>query len=196
MTAESRRGAPRSEVARVAILDAAAAQFAERGWENLTIEGIAAAAHVGKQTIYRWWPSRSALIAECLIEERLIPGSILPLDTGDVRGDLSRWLEAVFHFVGQPGNESLMRSLLAVSVESPEVGRRLHERLGAGSALTTRLETAVRIGQLRADAPIAEMGDTLVGAILLRAVTWAATPRPGASMRLVDMLLDQNIATP
>jgi len=194
MHAEARRGAPRSEAARLAILDAAAAQFAERGWENLTIEGIAAAAHVGKQTIYRWWPSRSALIAECLIEERLIPADILPLDTGDLRADLTTWLETVFAFVAQPGNESLMRSLMAVSVESPEVGRRLHERLGAGSALTNRLLAGVTTGQLHAEAPIAELAQALVGLILLRAMTWAAVPNPEAARTVVDMLLDRNTA--
>ena len=63
----------------VAILDATARLFAERGYDHLTIEGIAAEADVGKQTIYRWWPSKGALVADCLLEGMLLPsGSSRP----------------------------------------------------------------------------------------------------------------------
>lgn len=48
----------RSDRSRRAILDAALALVTEVGYRRTTIEGIAARAGVGKQTIYRWWPSR------------------------------------------------------------------------------------------------------------------------------------------
>ena len=53
----------------MAILEAAAALFAESGYEHLTIEGIARRAGVGKQTIYRWWSSKGDVIAEAILGE-------------------------------------------------------------------------------------------------------------------------------
>jgi AcrR family transcriptional regulator len=34
------------------------------GYRDMTIEAIAARAGVGKKTIYRWWPSKAALVLE------------------------------------------------------------------------------------------------------------------------------------
>jgi AcrR family transcriptional regulator len=54
---EHRTGRVRSEAAREAILSATVRLIHARGYDHLTIEGVAKEAHVGKQTIYRWWPS-------------------------------------------------------------------------------------------------------------------------------------------
>ena len=72
MAGPGRRGPKRSEEARLAILHAAAARVVAHGYDHLTMEGVAADAKVGKQTIYRWWPSRSALVADCLAERLLL----------------------------------------------------------------------------------------------------------------------------
>ena len=52
----------RSDTSRRAILDAAFKLVGEVGYAKLTMEGIAARAGVGKQTIYRWWPSKGAVL--------------------------------------------------------------------------------------------------------------------------------------
>src|SRR5690348_8569674 len=78
---QQRRGAVRSEQARSAILAATAQLIARHGYDHVSIEGIAHEAGVGKQTIYRWWPSKSAVVAECLLEGLLIPDAFVPPDT-------------------------------------------------------------------------------------------------------------------
>jgi AcrR family transcriptional regulator len=183
-----RRGAARSETARLAILHATAHQFAERGYDQLTMEGIAAEAGVGKQTIYRWWPSKGALVAECLLEGVLLPDHFLPPETGDLRADLTAWLDDVLRFIGDERNEALLRSLVAAATENAEVGRRLDESIFGGSALLVRLEAAVEASDLRPDAPVQQIIEALVGALVFRVLT--RTPiEPGLAARLVDAVV-------
>ena len=58
----------RSDRSRRAIYDAALALVGEVGYARTTIEGIAARAGVGKQTIYRWWPSKAAVLLEAFLD--------------------------------------------------------------------------------------------------------------------------------
>ena len=63
----ARPGRARSEAARHAILEATREELTERGYDKLSIDRVAAAAGVGKQTIYRWYSSKSVLVAECIL---------------------------------------------------------------------------------------------------------------------------------
>lgn len=183
-----RRGAPRSETARLAILDATAALFAERGYDHLSIEGIAARAGVGKQTVYRWWPGKSALIADCLLEGMLLPDRFVVPDTGDLRADLTAWLQAVEGVIQSPGGQGLFRSLIAAATENEDVGRRLREALADPRLFSTRLQEAREAGELRGDLPIEEVSETVIGALVFRML--ARTPsEDGYAERLVDLVL-------
>ncbi|GHH79499.1 TetR/AcrR family transcriptional regulator [Promicromonospora soli] len=186
--AERRRGAARSESARIAVLETTAALFAERGYDHLTIEGIAAEAGVAKQTIYRWWKSKSELVAECLFEGRLLPVDLVPPDSGDIRNDLTTWLDALFRFTDAPENGGLVRSLVIVAAENESVGRQLDASLGVSTLLTTRLGAATKAGDLPAGTPLKEVVDTLIGAVLVH-VLQRTPAAPGAAKRLVSLLL-------
>ena len=50
------------------MLDSARELVSQFGPRAVTVDEIAAAAGVGKQTIYRWWPSKSSVIMDALIE--------------------------------------------------------------------------------------------------------------------------------
>jgi len=185
---DHRQGPVRSEAARVAILEATARLFAAKGYDHLTMEGVAAEAGVGKQTIYRWWPSKSALVADCLLEGILLPNHFELANTGDVRADLVDWLRNIFRLLEQPTGEALLRSLIAAATDNAEVGRRLRESLGTGSFLTDRLQDSIERGELRSNAPLEEIGEALVGALILRALS--RTPADAtAAERLVDAVL-------
>jgi AcrR family transcriptional regulator len=159
----------RSEEARSAILAATASLIARDGYDHVSIEGIAHEAGVGKQTIYRWWPSKSAVVAECLLEGLLIPDAFVPPDTSSLEADVAAWVSGVFAFLSVPDNASLVRSIIAAAVENPDVGTRLNERLGASSnALAGRLRRGLEAGQLRSDASVEMINDALLGACIAR----------------------------
>ena len=160
----------RSAAAREAILAATARQFQLRGYDNLTIEGIAKEAGVGKQTIYRWWPSRGALIAECLTDGRLFPVDFDIPVSGPVVDDVESWLDRVLAVLHSPGGSGLLRSLVAAAAEDDAVGQHLSEGIGVEQSLHTRLTLAVRAGELPADAPVDQLGSAILGAIIVQAL--------------------------
>lgn len=94
-TAPKRRGRPRSQASRAAILRAAAELMASGPYSRLTMEGIAQRAAVSKQTVYRWWPTKIDVLVESIDEGCLEIPLPVPEDTGDLRRDLTVWLERV-----------------------------------------------------------------------------------------------------
>lgn len=59
----------RSEEARLSVLEAADDLLVEKGFAQLTIEGIAQRAGVAKQTIYRWWSSKTEILLDALLAD-------------------------------------------------------------------------------------------------------------------------------
>lgn len=175
MITERRRGPQRSEASRQAILGAAAHLFLEHGYDHLTAEGIAAEAHVGKQTIYRWWRSKASIIADALAEGLLIPEIVIPPDSGDVHADLTVWFTTIFEFLRLPGNETLLRSLVVAATENEDVALRLNERLGLWQALAGRLDSA--------------QVDALLGGLVVRALRGGDLDNDFAR-RLIDVVID------
>jgi len=62
------RGRPRSRQTNKAILKAAAEIVIASGLAEMTIEGVAERAGVGKASIYRRWPSKGALAFEAVVD--------------------------------------------------------------------------------------------------------------------------------
>lgn len=104
-------GRPRSEKSRRAVLSAALELTLERGYAALTIEGIAARAGVGKQTVYRWWGSRAEVLLEAFAHD---VGSVrVPSDHGSYAEDLRALLCLWETVLCGSGRAEILRGLVA-----------------------------------------------------------------------------------
>ncbi|RBY85124.1 TetR/AcrR family transcriptional regulator [Blastococcus sp. TF02A-26] len=184
------RGRPRSPRVHEAILRAAAELVVTGGYERLTMEAIAARAGVGKQTVYRRWPSRSAVVAEAALSGHLVPAGHAPDDTGDVVADLRDWLRAATSWLGQPGGGAVVRALAAAASDRTSDAARLYEQFTGPfhDALVARLARGVEEGRVRADAALGPVADALVGVLLYRALAQAAPLTTADADALVAVL--------
>jgi AcrR family transcriptional regulator len=145
-----RPGRPRSERARQAVLAAALALAAEEGPAGLNMEAIARRAGVSKETLYRWWHSKTEVVLDALAErgQRTIP---LP-DTGTLRTDLRAFLRATVDSA-DPATVRLLHALAAAAASDESVADQVRDRF-----LVTRrqdlgqiLQRAVTRGEITAD---------------------------------------------
>ncbi|MCX5081362.1 TetR/AcrR family transcriptional regulator [Streptomyces sp. NPDC001939] len=153
----------RSERSRRAIYDAALALVGEIGYPKTTIEGIAARAGVGKQTIYRWWSSKAEVLMEAFIDlgvqaaEAAGAGDWAEADgipdTGDIEADLKAVLRATVDELLDPRYDAPARALAAEGVANPAFGEEFVGRLLMPSLelYARRLRAAQDAGQIRAD---------------------------------------------
>ncbi|NJP51477.1 TetR/AcrR family transcriptional regulator [Streptomyces sp. SBST2-5] len=149
----------RSERSRRAIFDAALALVGEVGYPKTTVEGIAARAGVGKQTIYRWWRSKADVLLDAFLdlsEQAAEAAGQAPYaipDTGDLAADLKGVLRATVDELQDPAFAAPSRALAAEGVVNEELGRRFVARLLLPQLelYADRLRSAQRAGQVRAD---------------------------------------------
>ncbi|MEV4541311.1 TetR/AcrR family transcriptional regulator [Micromonospora echinaurantiaca] len=181
----------RSQSARRAILTAALDLVSELGYAKLSIEGIASAAGVGKQTIYRWWPSKGALLFDAFLtlttEGQDVGEAALP-DTGDLAADLKTVLRATVEELNDPRYDLPMRALHIEVVHDPALAAAYQERLDGPlrELKKERLRAAQRAGQLGGDVDLDVAVDLLFGPILNR---WLQRTGP-LTAEYVDQVVD------
>jgi len=140
----------RSDRARRAILDAAVELVAEVGYRRLSIEAIAARAGVGKQTIYRWWPSKGAVVLDAFVAlQEGEEGGELP-DSGDLAADLSLLLRGTVAGLADPRFDGPYRALATEGQHDEALARGLYERIlgPALEATRRRIVSGQETGQI------------------------------------------------
>lgn len=161
-------GRPRSEESRQSILRSTLKLLKEDGgFAELSIEAIAADANVGKTTVYRWWPTKAALVADAFAvsanDELLFP------DTGSVQDDMTLQMRRLIR-VFRSERGKVVAALLAGGQSDPELieafrGRFLWPR--RKQAYQT-LQRGIDRGELPADTDLDLVLDTLYGPIYMR----------------------------
>ncbi|WP_435209243.1 TetR/AcrR family transcriptional regulator [Micromonospora sp. bgisy143] len=186
--------ARRNETSRRAILTAAFELLQETGYAKLSIEGIATRAGVGKQTIYRWWPSKGAVIFDAFL--MLSEGAegeppTLP-DTGDLAADLTVVLRATVVELTDPRYEQPMRALATEIAHDPELAAVYAERLDGPlkEAKRQRLRSAQRAGQLAEDIDLDVAVDLIWGPLFSRWLQRSGPLTAAYADRVVSTALD------
>jgi AcrR family transcriptional regulator len=162
------------------------------GYERLTIEAIATRAGVSKQTIYRWWASKSAIVAEAVLTGVIIEAQTLPTNTGDLDSDLRAWFKELVDAFHDPRVTALSRALAAASAESEADAARLYELTvrPLRNALTERLQHAQSLGQARADADLDAFAEAAMGAMLYRVLARSGPPPDSYADGFAELLLN------
>ncbi len=180
-----RPGRKRSDDSRKAILVAALDLVGEVGFAGLTMERIATRSGTGKQTIYRWWPSKADVVLDALAAkvDLYIP---IP-DEGSYRADLRAFLTASFR-LGRDGRVTQVLCMLMAHAQiDPAFGERFRTAFLSSrrDALASIQEHARDRGELPAGLSTGTAADIVFGVIWYRML---ATQQP-ADDALVDELI-------
>jgi AcrR family transcriptional regulator len=178
------RGRPRSLAADEGILAAAVDQLREHGYADLSIEQVAAAAGVGKATVYRRYRNKADLATAALASvSRIAFAGPLPGATAAALSEQLKRIEQALTTVGM----GVIAAML--DERDPELLALHRERtIAAGrERIRSILRRGVERGELRADFDADVAVEMLVGSLLARRLT--GSPAPGRPDRAVDALL-------
>ncbi|MDB4223896.1 TetR/AcrR family transcriptional regulator [Granulosicoccus sp.] len=156
-----RRSASKHE----AIIDSAAQIASDIGYAASTIELIAARAGVGKQTIYRWWPSKPALYLETYTY--LVASVTMPGSDADCRDRLRQFLVALFRRYAQTGAGDIFRGLIGEIANNADVRQAVKSGLflGRSSALLDPILHGIANGELASVKHAEDAADVVIALI-------------------------------
>jgi AcrR family transcriptional regulator len=187
--APARAGRPRSERARIAILEAAADLLIEGGFTAATIEAIAARAEVSKVTIYKWWPTRGALAVDAFFHRN--SQTITFTDTGDLAEDLRRQMVKLIRaFRGRSGG--VVAELIGQAQSDLALADTLRARWLAPRRQVTGaiLQRAIDRGELADTIDIQAVLDQLYAPLYFRLTMRHEPLTPDLAATLVRNVLD------
>ncbi|MFE0750479.1 TetR/AcrR family transcriptional regulator [Gordonia sp. NPDC058843] len=142
----------RKERSRQAILEATRDLVVEQSYDKVTVEAIAARAGVGKQTIYRRWPSKSAVVfaAVLALSEGVDGQSVALPDTGDLEVDLKQVMRATAEEFTDPSFDRLIRAVNTEIGNDAGLAAEYREKLSRplDEAKKARLRKAEQDGEL------------------------------------------------
>ena len=181
-------GRPRSADADRAILRATVDLLADEGYGGVTMEGVAAKAGVGKATVYRRWPSKSALVVDAVTACR--ESGCPPADTGSARDDLLRFITAFRDHLRTSDAARVMPALVAELAHNAELAAAFRD--GFVQPRRARVLEAVRRGvergEIRGDVDPELVADAVVAILLHRFLVTGMQIDDELPRRLVDML--------
>lgn len=182
-----KRGRPRSNTSREAILGAVRERLLADGYLRLTMEAVASEAGVSKATIYRWWKTKGELVLEAaeaeisigLVPETNDPHADVEAAIDQLVGTFSRPLASIVIFaaITTGGNDPVMAQIFRDKYVYPW-------RVSAAAALTRALP------KNRADAgEVQFLLDVIVGTVFQRTLVLREPNTAGLKDRLMALVI-------
>ena len=168
MPSRKHEGCRRSSYSHQAILKAALALTQKKGVKMTSIEAIAARAGVGKQTIYRWWPSLGAVIFDAYLE--ILKNRIGWSETGDLVRDLADQLQRVLALLQDKKFGVPIANLVAEAQRDSILAATMKEKitLPYRQATLARLRAAQDRGELSRSIDLDLFADALFAPVWMR----------------------------
>ena len=161
------RGRPRSEKSRQSILKATNSLLLHMSVQELSIEAIAKKAKVGKTTIYRWWPNKTAVVMDALASQ---PAMQTPMPTAKNNAQAMVFqLEKLIRLLQSKNGETIAQ--LFSEAQGSAESHKIFENNFLGpliDAIEFSIEQGKKDGEFRADLNTKIAVDIICGPIFFR----------------------------
>lgn len=179
------------------IYAAVIAELPESGYERLSFDKIAEAAHCSKATLYRRWDGKLDLVVSALSCEVEGKTNAAAPETGSLRGDLRAWADA---FVADHAPDvALVLGLARACLEEPELAKAMHHRVVSDEANTiaTIVRGAVERGEVAPDVPaLPHVLEALAGPALLHDILTGAAVSASSLHAFIDAVVLPALGVP
>ncbi|MBH5399345.1 TetR/AcrR family transcriptional regulator [Bradyrhizobium sp. CNPSo 4010] len=185
-----RRGRPRSIETTNAILESAYALMATTGLAATTIDAIARHSSVSKMTIYKWWPSREALLIDAFLHHAAKMLPLPPASAGSpaarARRHAAAYAEALQGEFGKVQLAVISECISKTGSAELFYARYLQFRR---DALVDMIAAGQKDGSIQAESPPENLYDAIYGSLFYRYIFGIAPITPGYARSLVDLVL-------
>jgi AcrR family transcriptional regulator len=149
-----------------AVLTATYELLTKAGLGGVTIDEVARRSGVAKTTIYRHWPSRSALLLDACSR---LSGRPEPPDTGSLEGDLAALAANLAHELRSAKWPTILPSIIDAAERDAEVAE-LHAKLQAGlsAPYAAVVERARARGEIGPGPAASEIAASVMGPLTYR----------------------------
>jgi AcrR family transcriptional regulator len=173
LTEDRPRGRPRDPARDEAIIEASIDLLLRDGYDRLSMEAVAAAAGVGKATVYRRWGNKAELVIDALAS---LKPAIDTIDSGTLDGDIELMIAASC----SPHSQRLLQVMVSICSalpREPDLLEAFKTRFTEPriARIADMLVRAQRRGELSPDVDVA-MAASLVPSLMLQRVLMTGEP--------------------
>ncbi|MCP1760086.1 AcrR family transcriptional regulator [Bradyrhizobium japonicum] len=185
-----RRGRPRSIETTNAILESAYALMAATGLAATSIDAVARHSSVSKMTIYKWWPSREALLIDAFLHHAALMLPLPPASSGSpaarARRHAAAYAEALQGEFGKVQLAVVSECISKTGSAELFYARYLQFRR---DALVEMIAAGQTDGSILAEGAPEDLYDAIYGSLFYRYVFGIAPITPAYARNLVDLVL-------